>query len=60
MRTDGKSKIFKKPSDANYRLDTLSVAEMKALPISNILNDLEGKLRDVKTPDIGCYEFQYK
>ena len=60
VRTDGKSKIFKKPSDANYRLDTLSVAEMKALPISNILNDLEGKLRDVKTPDIGCYEFQYK
>jgi Right handed beta helix region len=60
IKTDGKSKVFRKPSDANYRLDTLSVAEMKALPIQNILNDIEGKMRDVKTPDIGCYEFQYK
>lgn len=60
IRTDGKSKVFRKPNESNYTLDTLSVAEMKALPISNILNDLEGKLRDVKTPDIGCYEFQYK
>ena len=60
VRTDGKSKVFKKPSDANYQLDTLSVAEMKALPFSNILNDLAGKLRDVKNPDIGCYEYQYK
>lgn len=60
VRADGKSKVFRKPSDGNYRLDTLSVAETKALPISAILNDLEGKLRDVKTPDIGCYEFQYK
>lgn len=60
VRADGKSKVFRKPSDGNYRLDTLSVAETKALPIQNILNDLEGKLRDVKTPDIGCFEFQYK
>ena len=60
IRADGKSKVFKKPSEANYRLDTLSVAEMKALPLSNILNDIDGKSRDVKAPDIGCYEYQYK
>jgi hypothetical protein len=60
VRADSKSKVFRKPSDANYRLDTLSIAEMKAFPISNILNDIEAKIRDVKTPDIGCYEFQYK
>ncbi len=60
IRTDGKSKVFKKPSESNYQLDTLSVAEMKALPFSNILNDLAGKLRDVKNPDIGCFEYQYK
>lgn len=58
IRADSKSKIFRKPSSSNYQLDTLSIAEMKALPISNILNDIEGKLRDIKTPDIGSYEFK--
>jgi hypothetical protein len=51
------SKVFKKTSDYNFHLDTLSIAFKKAKPISNILDDLDGKRRDVNTPDIGCYDF---
>ena len=42
----------------DYHLDTASVAEMKAIPVPGITDDLDGKLRDVIMPDIGCYEFQ--
>ena len=56
----GQSKVFKKPSARDYTLDTLSIAEMKALPFPNILTDLNGKMRDLTKPDIGCYEYQYK
>jgi hypothetical protein len=54
------SKVFKKPSARDYTLDTLSIAEMKALPLPTILTDLNGKMRDLTKPDIGCYEYQYK
>lgn len=42
----------------DYHLDTSSVAEMKALPIPGITDDLETFLRDAMMPDIGCYEFR--
>jgi hypothetical protein len=42
----------------DYHLDTASIAEMKAIPIPGITDDLENKLRDLFMPDIGCYEFQ--
>lgn len=42
----------------DFHLDTGSVAEMKALPIPGFLDDLDAKLRDPVSPDIGCYEFQ--
>ena len=51
------SKVFRKYSTGDLHLDTLSIAEGKALPIPSILKDLDGKLRDVAKPDIGCYEF---
>jgi hypothetical protein len=51
------SKVFKKPTEANYHLDSLSIAFKKAKPIPSILDDLDGKRRDVNTPDIGCYDF---
>jgi Right handed beta helix region len=60
VQADGLSKIYKKPSLRDFRLDTLSIAEMKALPLPTILSDLNGKIRDVMKPDIGCYEYQYK
>jgi hypothetical protein len=60
INTDSKAKVFRRPSDDNYKLDTLSIAEMKALPVFNISKDLEDKIRDLQKPDIGCFEFQYK
>jgi hypothetical protein len=51
------SKVFKKPTEDNYHLDSLSIAFKKAKPIPAILDDLDGKRRDVNTPDIGCYDF---
>ena len=43
---------------ADFHLDTMSVAIMKATPIGEIPFDLEDNLRDGAAPDIGCYEFQ--
>jgi hypothetical protein len=42
----------------DYHLDTASVAEHKAIPLAMYPDDLEGTLRDVQMPDIGCYEFR--
>lgn len=51
--------LFVNPSDGDYHLDSLSIAEMEAIPITEILRDIEGNLRDNVAPDIGCYEYQY-
>jgi Right handed beta helix region len=51
------SKVFRKYSTGDFHLDTLSVAEQKALPIALITKDLDNKLRDIAKPDMGCYEF---
>ena len=51
------AKVFRKVNSGDFHLDTLSIAEQKALPISLITKDLDAKLRDVAKPDIGCYEF---
>lgn len=53
--------LFVDPSEDDYRLDTLSIAEGQAIPITSpnvIAIDLEGNMRDNDTPDIGCYEYQ--
>lgn len=42
----------------DYHLDSLSVAEHKAIPLAGINDDLDAKLRDAVMPDIGCYEYQ--
>lgn len=42
----------------NFHLDTMSIAEMKAVPIPGITDDIEGNMRDAVNPDIGCYEFK--
>lgn len=42
----------------NFQLDTMSIAENNAMPISNIPIDKLGRLRDPARPDIGCFEFQ--
>jgi hypothetical protein len=50
-------KLFLNKNENDYRLDTISVALEKALPISTIPNDLLGKMRSNEKPDLGCYEF---
>lgn len=52
--------LFADSSEDDYHLDTLSVAEQKALPINGIPFDLDGKERDPVMPDIGCYEYIYE
>ena len=50
------NKLFKNVGATDYSLDSLSVAQYKALPINGIPKDIIDKLRDTKTPDMGCYE----
>lgn len=56
LNTDGKSKVFKNPSANNYKLDSLSVADSKALLLPTVTKDLEDKIRDLQKPDLGCFE----
>lgn len=42
----------------DYHLDTMSVAEMKGIPLPGFPDDLDGNTRDLLLPDLGCYEFQ--
>lgn len=42
----------------DYHLDTMSVAEMKGKALPGITDDLDGHMRDLLLPDLGCYEFQ--
>ena len=50
--------LFVDMNKNDYHLDTMSIAEMKAKPIVNITDDLDGHLRDLLLPDLGCYEFE--
>jgi hypothetical protein len=42
----------------DFHLDTMSVAEMKGIPLIGFPDDLDGVLRDAVKPDLGCYEFK--
>ncbi|HSF88988.1 MAG TPA: right-handed parallel beta-helix repeat-containing protein [Saprospiraceae bacterium] len=42
----------------DYHLDTMSVAEMKGIPLPGLTDDRDGNVRDLLLPDLGCYEFQ--
>ncbi len=52
--------LFLNVDEDDYHLDTLSVAEEQAMPISNLPLDLDGIMRDGSNPDIGCYEYVYQ
>jgi hypothetical protein len=56
----GFNKLFKDINNDDYHPDTLSVLEMKAIPLPNITTDLDGNIRDAVKPDIGCYEYVVK
>ena len=49
--------LFAGEQEEDFHLDTLSIAEEKALPLPQILLDLDGRMRDPGTPDVGCYEY---
>ena len=56
IQVTSSDKIFKAPSLENYHPDSLSIAFKKAIPISTIPTDIDGKPRDTNAPTIGCYE----
>lgn len=49
--------LFLNVDEEMFQLDTMSIAEQKAIPISGIEKDIIDQLRDSDQPDIGCYEF---
>jgi hypothetical protein len=51
--------LFFDVDESDFHLDTLSQLEGRALPLSNILVDIEGNMRDANTPDVGCYEYPF-
>lgn len=50
--------LFVDVDNLDFRLDTMSLAEERALVLNGIDDDLDGNLRSNVNPDIGCYEFQ--
>lgn len=52
--------LFVSINEDDYHLDTLSVAEQKAKPVTGINFDLIGTERDPAMPDIGCFEYIYE
>lgn len=56
--TDSRSKVFRDALEQNFQLDTLSVAENKALFLPDLSSDLDGAPRTPGTTDAGCYEFK--
>jgi len=50
------AKVFENPNSGVYMLDSLSLAQAKARPLSGIPRDIVDKLRDPVSPDAGCFE----
>jgi len=48
--------LFKNPSENDYTLDSLSIADGFGTPVSRITTDILGQLRDASNPDVGCFE----
>ena len=57
---DGGDPLFFDPNGDDYHLDTLSIAEERAMPLTAWPQDLDGVLRDGGMPDVGCYEYVFE
>lgn len=55
----GNEKLFKSVDLLDFRLDSLSVAANKGIPLSQITQDIEGKVRNATQPDPGCFEQEH-
>ena len=55
---DRSDTLFVNVQQDSFQLDTLSVAEGLAVPVSGITDDLRGVARDAQRPDVGAYEYQ--
>lgn len=56
--------LFVDIDEYNYRTDTLSPVEARAIPINDLQNnpitqDKDENMRDATTPDIGAFEYQH-
>ena len=58
---DNNDALFLDTNEDDYHLDTLSIAERRAVSIGGINEDLDGFTRGLggESPDVGCYEYQY-
>lgn len=56
---DRRDTLFANIDRDDYRPDSLSILEAKAMALPDVLTDLEGNSRDASQPDIGAYEYQY-
>lgn len=57
FKIENVDKLFIDPVRDDYRLDTLSVAQKKAIPLPDYPYDLLENIRDSEFPDAGCYEY---
>ena len=56
LNGNGRDKLFMNPSDDDYHLDSLSIAQGFAAPIPTLTFDLENNDRSADKPDPGCWE----
>lgn len=57
---DRSDALFFDANEEDYHLDTLSIAEERGFFIPDLPLDLDGVMRDMERPDIGCYEYVYE
>lgn len=59
LNLESDSPLFKNIDEIDFSLDSLSIVKGAGIPINDFYSiniDIEGNLRDVNQPSIGCYE----
>lgn len=59
FRIETNDRLFINPVGLDYRLDSLSIAADKALPLLGFSDDIIGNQRDPASPSAGCYEYEF-
>lgn len=57
---DRSEALFFDANEEDFHLDTLSIAEERGTFNPDYPFDLDGVIRDIEKPDIGCYEYVYE